>query len=269
MKTNELFRLSRILVGKKQRDIARKVSITHSALSSYEAGRYTLSMATLLQIAPLLNINPDFVTGKSKDLYKSEKLIKMFFSEGMVSYGILEPINTLLAFNDKLAFLSLISKFDLPFKGTNFRLSLNPIYAIAIKDEDNNVFLLRRKLKADYVLADGNLHDKMLFTLRFVEERRRLLYFAALEIDRNLHEKIKTWTVEREDIEPFFSQCEFMSYLDPTQQELAQLRKQRDMNIEPLTALELTIIKEVRVEEIGSDQALKSIQSGKNNKQKA
>jgi len=268
MKTNEIFRLSRILGGKKQKEVAAGVGIKQPSVQRYEAGLTKLSKNTLLRIAPLLDINPEYVTDQTKNPFQSEGLIKMFFSEDMVSYGILEPINTLLAFNDNLTFLSLISKFDLPFKGTNFNFSLNPTYAIAIKDEDNNVFLLRRKLKTDYVLADGNLYDKMSFTLRFVKERRRSLYFAALEIDKNLHEKVMSWTVEREDIEPLFSECKFMSYFDPTQQELAQLRKQRDMNIEPLTALELTIIKEVRVEEIGSDQALKSIQSGKNNKQK-
>jgi transcriptional regulator with XRE-family HTH domain len=156
VKTEELFRLARVLQAIKQRDIARKVDITHSALSSYEAGRYTLSRATLRRIAPLLNINPDFLDDQSVNPFKSKDLIKMFFNEQMFAYIIIEPLNVLIAVNKQLKFISMISNIDLFSKAVgNLSLFQKPIYAIAVKDQDDNVFLLRRKSKAAYIKIDG------------------------------------------------------------------------------------------------------------------
>jgi len=211
VKTEDIFRLARVLQGKRQRDIARKVSITHSALSSYEAGRYTLSLSTLHQIAPLLNINPDFVTGKSKNPFKSEKLIKMFFNEQMHKYIIIEPINVLTGCNQKLEFISLVANIDLITKVKNLSLFQKPIYAIAVRDGDNNIFLLRRKIKTAYIKLDGAFYLEVWPILEIFgdEKIKGATYFAEKEINKDLYRKIKDWAVERKDIEPLFDECLF------------------------------------------------------------
>ncbi|MBW2570508.1 MAG: helix-turn-helix transcriptional regulator, partial [Deltaproteobacteria bacterium] len=157
MKIEELFRLTRELQGKKQTDIARQVGITRPALSNLESSRSSLSIATLQKIAPLININPEFVIDQAKNPFQSKELIKMFFDEKL-AYYILEPLNVLITFNDELKFISLISNFDLPPKISRLSLSPHPIYAIAVKDKDNNIFLLRRKLNTAFVKVDGSLY---------------------------------------------------------------------------------------------------------------
>ncbi|MDO9527696.1 MAG: helix-turn-helix domain-containing protein [Syntrophales bacterium] len=265
MKINEIFRIARETRGKKQQEIASKAGIRQSSLQRFETGLAKLSKVTLVKIAPSLDINPEYVVDQTKNPFNSKGLIKMFFSEKFLD-PTFQPIVTLMFANSKLEFISLVVSPRLVAGIKNIMPFQSPVYAVAIRDQDNNIFLLRKKSETDFVIADGDLLCRQIsFTFPFIKEKGRSLYFSNMEIDTNLYKKIKTWTVEREDIEPFFSQCEFMSYLDPTQQELAQLRKQRDMNIEPLTVLELTIMKEIRVEEIGSDQALKLIQSGKTN----
>jgi len=269
LKLNVAFQIAREIKGKKQQEIASKVGIKQPSLQRFEAGQAKLSKDTLLKIASLLDINPEYVTDQIKNPFNSKGLIKMFFSEKFLD-PTFEPILTLILANSQLEFISLVTKMHLIARIKNIMPFQSPVYAIAIRDQDNNIFLLRKKSKTDFVLAYNNLlYKQMSFLLKLIaKEKKMSLYFAILEIDKNLYEKVMSWTVEREDIEPLFSQCEFMSYIDPTRQELTQLIKQRDMNIEPLTALELTLIKEIRLAAIGSDQALQLIQSGKNNKQK-
>ncbi|MBN2569411.1 MAG: helix-turn-helix transcriptional regulator [Deltaproteobacteria bacterium] len=255
---NKLFKLSRILKSVKQKDLANAVGITRQAIQRFEAGLTTLSPDTLRKVAPHLHINIEHITDQTKNPYDYRGLIKMLFSEKYID-PTFEPIATLVLANSKLEFISLIAKIDPITRIKNMTLLQNPVYSVAIRDQDNNIFLLRRKSKTDYVLADGNLHNTMWQTLEFVKEKRKLFYFATSQVDRNLYKKIQSWTVEREDIEPLFSQCEFASYIDPTQQEYEQLINQRDLNIEPLTELQLMIVKRLCEEKISSDEVLEWI----------
>jgi len=219
MKIEELFRLTRELQGKKQTDIAYQVGITRPALSNLESSRSTLSISTLLKIAPLLCINPEFVIDQTKNPFQSKELIKMFFNEKVTYYAvkssITEPLNVLIAFNDELKFISLISNFHLPPKISRLSLSPYPIYAVAVKDQDNNIFLLRRKANIAFVKLDGHLcMDIWPITEVFGDQKKlRSMWFAYWEIDKELHRKIEDWTVERADIEPLFSQCDFRATL--------------------------------------------------------
>jgi len=86
-----------------------------------------------------------------------------------------------------------------------------------------------------------------------------LLSFGVQKINNDLYEKIRSWTVERVDIEPLFSQCKFAFYIDPTQRELEQLKEQRNQGMDILNVLELRLVKELREKKISTDEVLKWI----------
>jgi len=214
MKLNELFKLSRILEGVSQVDLASAVEISQPAIQRFESGQPTLSVATIRKIAPFLKINPEYVIDETKNPFKSDELIKMFFNEKMSLY-IIEPINVLVFFNNKLKFISLVSNINLPSKVSGLSLSPNPIYAIAVEDENNNIFLLRRIIKTNFIKLDGPLYMDIwpLVVMSGSKKKLRSMYFASQKIDRDLHQKITDWTVKREDIAPLFSRCTFRALL--------------------------------------------------------
>lgn len=220
IKINELFRLSRILEGVKQKDIAMSAGISQPAIQRFETGLTTLSVTTLRKIAPILHINPEFVTDQAKNPFNSKELIKMFFNERM-SYYIVEPLNLLVTFNDELKFISLESSFDLSPKIGDLSLYPNPTYAVTIRDQNDNIFLLRRKKNTAFVKLDGQLDVEVCPIVQVYSDRKKLgsMYFSSKKISYDLYKKIKDWSVERKDVEPLFSQCHFqasLSVLDMT-----------------------------------------------------
>ena len=256
MKVNQLLKIIREATGKKQRYIAEQCGIRQQSLQRYETGRASLSKDTLLKIAHFLNINPEYISDQTKNPFNSSGLIKMFFSEKFIDPVFL-PTDMIVWVNSKLEFISLRTKIDIISRIKNVTPFQAPVYAVVIRDQDNNIFLLRRKSKTDFVIADGNLYDHMSYMLQARKEERKSMYFATQEIDKDLYEKIKDWSVERADVEPLFAKCKFIFYLNPTQQELGQLREQRDLQIEPLTELELVITKKLREKNISTDEVLK------------
>ena len=264
MKINELFRLSRILTGVKQYILAESVGITRQAIQRFECGRSTLSRHKLRQIAPILNINPDFLDDQSINPYKGRGLIKMFFHEEGASHMIPEPVNILVTSNDELKFISLLSNFDIrTLTVESLSLFVDPIYAVVVMDKSDNVFLLRRRANTNYIKLDGKLYMAVWSVVETPGngEKSKSMYFATKKISHDLHKKIKEWSVERTDIEPLFFECEFARYTEPTEDEAKIILATRDLNIGSISKIELLILKELREKRVNTDEIISWIET--------
>lgn len=83
---NQLFSFAWKAQGIKQGSLARKVGIAQPSLSQFENGQATLSRKTLHAIAPLLNLNPEYIDCESENPFRSSELIRMFFLRNLVEW---------------------------------------------------------------------------------------------------------------------------------------------------------------------------------------
>ncbi len=212
MTLNALFKMVRELQRKDQTELAQAIGLkSSSAISKFEKGeegdrnKKPLSDETLRNLAPLLQLNPDYITGESANPFLSDELIKMFLPEEYAATKVLfTPIHIIVEANQFVEIVSLLParKFEFLEKLEAGRAVETPPYAMAIKDQDNNIFLFRRKSPTAYVMADRG----MLAELREIADRQgKVIRQSTRRLSRNIFELIKNWTVSRQDIEPFFA----------------------------------------------------------------
>ena len=260
MESYDIIKMTREAQGKKQKDIAGIAGIRQQSLQRYETGLASLSIKTLSRIEEELQINPKYINDSGVNPYKSNDLIKFHFSEKLLD-KLFMPTYILFEVNQKLEFISLVCDVDLITKIKQKIPFKSPVYAVAIRDQDDNIFLLRRKSRSDIVTLDHKLSNQFSLILQYLKFKgeKKLLSFGVQKIDDDLYEKIRLWTIERVDIEPLFSQCKFDFYIDPTQKELLQLTEQRNQRMDVLNVLELRLVKELREKRISTDEVLKWI----------
>jgi hypothetical protein len=97
---------------------------------------------TLSKIAPLLNLNPAYLTGVSSNPFKCNDLIKFHLPEGMG--GIDYSIIFFAEHNKYLNIIFFTSLSPLYSKYRNNTVYGYPVIAIGIKDAEGNTFLLKR-----------------------------------------------------------------------------------------------------------------------------
>lgn len=206
MQINVLFKMARDAQAVKQLDMVSASGVTQVALSRFESGKSTLSLDTLLKIAPILNISLSYLKGESSNPFHSQNLIKMFLPEGM-SGPDFELIYLLAETNQRLDFIFL----QLPpvFGNRLARLGFGGgpyTIAIAIRNDDNNYFLFRTKPRP-IVNRAGDITGLQEMQTRIQEkatESDRTVSFSVLTLSEALHEIIQNWTVEKADIEGLF-----------------------------------------------------------------
>ena len=253
MEINKIFKIARESQNINQTIISEAAEITQTAISKFENGNSTLSEKTLKKIAPLLNINPDFVSGKSLNPFKSSSLVKLFVGLG----GLYFFLNLFLEYNRKLDFLSIAPRFSGMEKLTKqfgIRLLVSIvgkkissaagtfIYAVAVRDASNNYFLIRNFNNKGFLLWEGedeNIEwyvNKILYKNKFFEETRghgdRSYTFNRLEINRPFYEKIRDWNIKRKDIEPLF-RSKSKEPLTLTETEKKLILSVREKSIDP------------------------------------
>ncbi len=228
---NELFKHAREMQGKKQSEIAGGAGIGQPSMALYESGRSTLSDATLRKIAPLLSINKEYLNDQTVNPFKSKKLIKMTLPTRFTLQTDFTFIHFLVEVNKKLEFLLLspnLSFFNRIAKGTVFEV---PLYAIVIRDQDGNMFLLRRKEKSVFSAAITGEKGMMLTNDDIAAKKGTRIHYKTKLIDKALYEKIQSWEAEREDFIPLFNQKEDV-ICSEAEVEVNQLCREKDIDPE-------------------------------------
>lgn len=225
-----LFQAARKIQKITQREIATRAGITPSALSQFETENGTLSISTQLKIAPLININPDFILNNSRNPFKSEKLIKMYLP------GLTRPdfsmLYTLYETNSKIDFMAMHPDNPVNDKIFGQHIYGPAILAIAVKDQDRNMFLFRR---TERHFDDGAIVGMLDFQKDVKEKTRKDSgkqgNFKTVKITKGLVNKIKDWTIAREDIDSLFKDAENNLTLEHSKPEKYLLRAIRERGI--------------------------------------
>lgn len=188
-KLQVLFRKIRESQGISQAKLAEKAGITQGAITHFEHMRATISDKKLMKMAPMMNLNPDYIEKKTRNPFKQadkNKLIKMYISENEVGELDFSLLQFIAQINERAFFYILKPSFSL-LKGQ--RIMLHSAYALLVKDADENVFVFRRKRTDD--------------VFDYFEFRRHLIDSAAKEgkyfgvkmvtISESIYEKIQKW----------------------------------------------------------------------------
>lgn len=210
MHLGEFFKDVRKYQGLKQQHVAQEVGITHVALSRFEAGRSVLSHETLSKIAVILNINPRFLSDQSMNPFYSNKLLKMYLSADFmeVKYSLLSLFQVMLHTQVTEMYL-LVPPVSLLDRIVRLNIGQEiPVYAITCRDREGNMYLFRRKSGNEFILKTKELIvaiKNMLYTVNKARERTPFPY-KLRKIDKDLYEKIKDWSVEKQDLSFLFQE---------------------------------------------------------------
>ncbi len=205
----ELFDFLRRSLDIKQGVLAQHAVITQSGISRFLAGEYKLGTAILIKIAPLLHLNPRFLTGETSNPFLSEKLIKLLLDQKSERYGELDSfLAFLFRMSKRLDFLYLrpapLSGWDLDIMGGA------PVCAICIRDDSNNIFLIRKEriMAGNKPVGIKSPEDLQTIIKKFTEKSPSYgkdVTFSLVTIADSIYQKLRKWeNIEREDIEPLF-----------------------------------------------------------------
>jgi len=229
---SELFSTVRRLQGLKQTEIARHLGVTHGAIANFEAGRTKLSLDSTVKIATILNINPLFLTGESQNPFKSNDLIKFRLPEsilGSIDYSI---IYFIAEHNKYLHIIYFITSSTIYSKFLDKTVFAYPVIAIAIKDTDNNIFLINRKTRYPLV-GERELIGKLSSLAeqgktRIVTNHHLLL--AGQEI------KFKDFSITKDEVLEYFDNLDDTIIITNEENELIKFIRKN--NIKPNDAID-------------------------------
>lgn len=230
----DLFATARKLQGTKQLYVARELGITQGAIANFEAGRTTLGPDTLQKYAKILNINPLFISGESQRPFKSDELIKMRLPEtllGGIDYSI---IYFLSEHNKILNLIFFITASPLYSKFLRDTVFGYPVFAIAIQDSDNNVFLLRRR-KSDVLIGEREIIVK----LEDINKKgicKTKIYHQVILAGQE--KKFKDFSITKKEIDDYFLTVTAPDIVT-SKQEDDLIKFLRANNIDPATVIEL------------------------------
>lgn len=197
-KLSFFFRTVRKAQKKSQTEIASGLGISQTALAKFESNKAAaLSLKKLSEIAPKLNINPDYVLNGFGNPFKQDRpdsIIKMFFTEEPL--GKINPYLIDLIIKSNARTLLLFLKPNMPIGADRRLLRMRGerhFYSLVMKDSDDNLFLFRREDK------DGFFDETEL--IRLIKTKPT---YHNVIIDSELFSKIReNWSaVNSGDIRP-------------------------------------------------------------------
>lgn len=192
---SEIFRLAREGKSLTQQELAEIANIDRSAIAHYEKQKYSLSLKTLQAIAPSLDINPDyFVTLEYP--WKSNNVIKYFITNDFSLFDML------FLYSSYIYIIFLIPPFSLLHK--LFSIIDGNVYAVAVKDQNDNIFLFRHKKEYKCLKNERFLKNHVESSIEKYGKEDINVMMSIKEISPEIMEKIEKWTVERKNIEPLF-----------------------------------------------------------------
>jgi len=202
-KLPELVKFARESQRISQSALAKKAGISQASFSQYENRQATLSQKTLLKIAKQLNINPSYITDPSAPPFLTSKLLKMYFPEHVMTGMDYSTLENLIDFSTclEIKFLigtSLSKTFDRMIAKTIIGQFTQ---AVLVRDQDNNLYLFRRKRKGAYLVGELDFQSRIreLALIRGIS-----VTIDTIRIPRHLSQKINDLSVEREDVEGLF-----------------------------------------------------------------
>lgn len=192
-------RMVRESQGISQKEIAETIKISQSAIAQYEKLQATLSPETLLKIAPLLNLNPEYIRTGIGNPFKQvdkQKIIKMFLPENPLEEIDYSLIDLIAKYNKEATFILLLPILYEREIGLfkKIRSRLKPYgywYALLIEDSDNNKFIFRRKDKEKIVVCTPDWFTKL---NSLNKEGEKYFEIKAIELTGNLFKNIEEWS---------------------------------------------------------------------------
>lgn len=155
-------RMVRDAQGISQSELSEKIGVSQSAIAQFEKMKATLSMQRLIRMAPILNVNPDYLqTGIGNPFRQTikQKTIKMFFPEDPLGRIDTTLVRVIMDANKQAEFFSLrpghFNSRLFAKEGETVKKVLNQwqrqrgennmLCALFVCDGDNNTFLFKRK----------------------------------------------------------------------------------------------------------------------------
>lgn len=155
-------RMVRDSQGISQSELSEKIGVSQSAIAQFEKMKATLSMRCMIRMAPILNVNPNYLqTGIGNPFRQTikQKTIKMFFPEDPLGLIDTTLVRVIIKSNKQAEFFflrpgyfdsSLIAKEGGTVKKElnqwlKQRAKKNMSCALFVCDSDNNTFLFKRK----------------------------------------------------------------------------------------------------------------------------
>jgi len=151
-------KMAREAQGISQRELASVLGVSQASIAQFETLKITLSLDSMLKIGTALNLNPFFVENNVGNPFKpvnKENAIKMFVPEAITGEIDFSLIELILVSNDETNCIFLTP----PINDSKLRKRIQGLfYALLIKDDDGNIFIMRRK--KDNALL-GNISEWM------------------------------------------------------------------------------------------------------------
>jgi transcriptional regulator with XRE-family HTH domain len=157
-----LLKMVRDAQGISQSELSEKIGVSQSAIAQFEKMKATLSIQRLIRMAPILNLNPNYLqTGIGNPFRQTikQKTIKMFFPEDPLGRIDTALVRVIIDANKQAEFFFLRpGHFDsllIAKEGETVKKELNQwqrqrvkntmLCALFVCDGDNNTFLFKRK----------------------------------------------------------------------------------------------------------------------------
>ena len=185
-----------------QEEMAKAIGLSQSAITKYETRAGSISFEAVLKMAPLLNLNEQYLDYRIGNPFKQSDpkiVIKMLVANqkggGAPDYSLIDLVTNS---NKRLDFVFLAP----PPRAMNWRLRTpGDFYALLVKDAQGNTFLFRRKKERRPL---GNLG----WWLLHLEALRSMGKSTTYRIERlplDLFNRIREWTeIPSKQLKPLF-----------------------------------------------------------------
>lgn len=228
MNLNFLFTIMREGKGLTQQAIADVIGVSRTAVAHFERGQLSaLSSESLLKAAPVLSINPSFITGESLSPFYSEDVIKVYLKGSFPFQVELSPLYSFL--QDECEVFLLSPPLNI-FERVRKVITDEAVYAIVIKDEFQNTLIFRHKKLNVFILPDNDAIQRL---TRFPYSKLGFnLKFYTVKINKDLYLRIKDWTINKSDLE-FLLEHSLLPLSNDEENFIREIRK-RGINIKEL-----------------------------------
>ncbi len=209
---NQLVYLMREGLGLKQEVLAKKINVDPSTISKFETETLEIKdKVKLFNMADELGIKREFVLGESNYPFYEDRFYKLFTADKVANKPDL--FFKLPFFCDYFEATAIIPDLESFVEFLRVRKLKSSVYAIAIRDNHNTIFLLREKNPRSFINISKYLIEDLEPVLKLLPPEQvckctsRILSTELDELvpDRDLFVEIMNWTVERETINRLFS----------------------------------------------------------------
>lgn len=209
---NNLTFLIREGMGLTQKDLAEMINVRgvdHSQISRFERQEDDLSEKALIRLADILNLSIDFIRNESAYPFEKRHLYKLHTAgRSPKKLDLLYMLPFVCESFDAIAIIPDIPAFIKYFRMRSLR---SCVYAIAVMDSNDTLFLLRDRNPMSFIKTSEYLVMEMEESLRGMSEEESLNYtFYIKHIGResdlsfHLFEKIQSGMVEKTEIARLF-----------------------------------------------------------------